>query len=63
MIKDNIDKIRKELPSGVTLVAVSKYHPVEAIKEAYEAGELKKSIIYFGKVIQKDAKYKEAQNR
>ena len=39
MIKDNIDKIRKELPSGVTLVAVSKYHPVEAIKEAYEAGQ------------------------
>ena len=27
------------LPEGVTLVAVSKTHPIEAIKEAYEAGQ------------------------
>ena len=26
------------LPEGVTLIAVSKYHPVEAIKAAYDAG-------------------------
>ena len=31
-------------------------------KEAYEAGELKKSIIYYGKVIKQDAKYRDAQN-
>lgn len=31
------------LPAGVRLVAVSKFHPVEAIREAYEAGQY-----YFG---------------
>lgn len=39
MIKDNIDRIKKELPSGVSLVAVSKFHPSSAIVEAYEAGQ------------------------
>lgn len=39
MIKENIDNIKKDLPSGVNLVAVSKFHPSEAIKEAYEAGQ------------------------
>ena len=39
MIKENIDNIRKELPSDVKLVAVSKFHPAEAIMEAYRAGQ------------------------
>ena len=39
MIKDNLNKIIKELPSGVQLVAVSKFHPVERLMEAYEAGQ------------------------
>ena len=39
MIRDNIQSIRKELPSDVTLVAVSKFHPVEEMLEAYEAGQ------------------------
>lgn len=39
MIRDNLSTIRKELPSGVTLVAVSKFHPSSAIREAYEAGQ------------------------
>ena len=30
--------IKQQLPSQVTLVAVSKTHPIEKIKEAYEAG-------------------------
>lgn len=30
--------VRASLPAGVTLVAVSKTHPVEAIREAYDAG-------------------------
>ena len=38
-IRRNIEKIRATLPSGVTLIAVSKYHPVEAIAEAYSVGE------------------------
>ena len=39
MIQENIIAIRKELPPEVKLVAVSKFHPVEAIREAYAAGQ------------------------
>ena len=39
MIGDNINRIKSELPSGVKLVAVSKFHPLEAILEAYQAGQ------------------------
>ena len=39
MIEENLNRILSELPSGVKLVAVSKYHPVEAIQEAYKAGQ------------------------
>ena len=38
-IKDNLHKIKSELPEGVTLVAVSKTKPKEDILEAYEAGQ------------------------
>ena len=38
-ISQRIEAIRRQLPDGVTLVAVSKFHPVEALKEAYEAGQ------------------------
>ena len=39
MIGDNINRIKSELPSGVKLVAVSKFHPMEAILAAYRAGQ------------------------
>ena len=39
MIKERLQSIYKELPSGVQLVAVSKFHPVERLMEAYEAGQ------------------------
>lgn len=39
MIKDNLETVRKSIPSGVLLVAVSKTKPVEDLKEAYEAGQ------------------------
>ena len=39
MIAQAIENIRKELPQGVKLVAVSKFHPSEAIMEAYGAGQ------------------------
>ena len=39
MIQENIIAIRQELPPEVKLVAVSKFHPAEAIREAYEAGQ------------------------
>ena len=38
-IKENLDRIKATLPSGVRLVAVSKTHPVEMLKEAYNAGQ------------------------
>lgn len=38
-ISERLRSIRESLPTGVTLVAVSKFHPAEAIKEAYEAGQ------------------------
>ena len=38
MIEENLNRIKSELPSGVKLVAVSKFHPLEAILEAYQAG-------------------------
>lgn len=38
-IASNITFLRSELPSGVTLCAVSKFHPASAIGEAYAAGQ------------------------
>ena len=37
-IAERIKAISATLPEGVTLIAVSKYHPVEAIRAAYDAG-------------------------
>ena len=39
MIKETINKLNMELPATVKLVAVSKFHPFEAIQEAYQAGQ------------------------
>ncbi len=38
-IKKNLSNILSELPGNVKLVAVSKFHPVEMIKEAYDTGQ------------------------
>ena len=38
-ITTNITSIRNHIPQSVTLVCVSKFHPMEAIMEAYECGE------------------------
>ena len=39
MIREIIEKLNNELPATVKLVAVSKFHPFDAIVEAYEAGQ------------------------
>lgn len=39
MISENIRHIKEGLPSGVRLVAVSKFNPNESIMEAYNAGQ------------------------
>ena len=38
-IAENITQIKAQLPEGVSLVAVSKYHPVKQLQEAYAAGQ------------------------
>ena len=38
-IQENLQEVRANLPQHVQLVAVSKYHPVEMLEEAYAAGQ------------------------
>jgi len=38
-IKENLEIVTSKLPDGVRLVAVSKFHPVEELAEAYAAGQ------------------------
>ncbi len=38
-IAQNLTQIKATLPQGVTLVAVSKFHPIDAIQQAYNAGQ------------------------
>lgn len=38
-ITSKIEALHASLPQGVTLVAVSKFHPIEALQEAYDAGQ------------------------
>lgn len=39
MIEETIYRLQSELPATVKLVAVSKFHPFEAIEQAYQAGQ------------------------
>lgn len=39
MIGSSINSIVRELPTGTRLVAVSKFHPIEAVQEAFMAGQ------------------------
>jgi len=38
-ITENIQQIRQNLPANITLIAVSKFKPITAIAEAYQAGQ------------------------
>lgn len=38
-IKENLERVTSKLPENVKLVAVSKFHPIEALQEAYDAGQ------------------------
>ena len=53
-IAENIKQVLSELPDGVRLVAVSKFHPNEAIEEAYSAGQ---RVFGESKVQEMTAKY------
>lgn len=37
-VKENLQAIKSALPAGVTLIAVTKTHPVEKLMEVYDAG-------------------------
>ena len=39
MVSDNLKALYEKLPSAVKLVAVSKFHPVSRLMEAYDAGQ------------------------
>ena len=38
-IANSIQQLQHSLPKGVSLLAISKYQPIEAIQEAYDAGQ------------------------
>ena len=38
-ISNNLSAVRQNITAGVQLVCVSKFHPDEALLEAYHAGE------------------------
>ncbi len=38
-VAEQITRLQEELPEGVNLLAISKYQPIEAIQEAYDAGQ------------------------
>ena len=38
-ISNNFQLIKSQIPEPVELVAVSKFHPVEKIKEVYDCGQ------------------------
>ena len=38
-VKDRLQHLCGSVPKGVDLVAVSKFHPVDALREAYDAGQ------------------------
>ena len=40
MIVANLKKLKDDVPAAVTVVAVSKTKPVDAIQQAHEAGHL-----------------------
>lgn len=39
MVAEEIKELQREIPEGVALVAVSKFHPASMIREAYNAGQ------------------------
>lgn len=53
-VKTNLEQIRAQIPDHVKLVCVSKFHPDEAITEAYNEGE---SVFGESKVQEMSGKY------
>ena len=43
-IADRLHEIKSALPQGVELIAVSKFHPAEAISEAYAVSSARAAL-------------------
>lgn len=56
IVTSRLLSVRASLPEGVNLVAVSKYHPVEELMEAYDAGQR-----VFGESIVQELRLKQQQ--
>lgn len=54
-IAQNISKLKGSLPEEVTLIAVSKKKPVEALQEAYDAGQRAFGENYIQELVDKQA--------
>ncbi len=52
-VAQRLTMLKDALPEGVTLVAVSKFHPAEAIMEAYNAGQRDFGESYAGELVGK----------
>ena len=59
-IKENIEKIKNEIPRGITLVAATKTRSIDEIKEAVDAGI---EIIGENYVREAESRYKELQGK
>ena len=57
-IQSNLKEVRAQLPPQVSLVAVSKFHPNEAILAAYETGQR-----IFGESKEQELSKKQASRR
>lgn len=55
-VKDNIEKLRKQVPQNVKIVAVSKFHSTDEIMEAYNDGQF-----YFGESRVQELEVKQPQ--
>lgn len=55
MVKENLHKVLSTIKPGVRLVAVSKFHPVEALKEAYDGGQRLFGESHVQEMVEKEA--------
>ena len=54
-VKENVLRLKEDLPSQVTLVAVSKTKPPQMVQEAYEAGQRDFGENYVQELVEKQA--------
>jgi pyridoxal phosphate enzyme (YggS family) len=55
VLAERLEQIQSKLPDAVTLIAVSKLQPIEALKEAYNAGQRNFGENYVQELVEKSA--------